>query len=46
MVIRHVSAPLYYQFITGMRPPTAADADLAVRATMAALRAEVFETDA
>jgi Tetracyclin repressor-like, C-terminal domain len=41
-VIRHVSAPLYYQFLTSTRPLTARDAGRAVDAAMAAISAGVF----
>ncbi|MGZ8178079.1 TetR/AcrR family transcriptional regulator C-terminal ligand-binding domain-containing protein [Williamsia sp. SKLECPSW1] len=44
-VVRHISAPLYYRFITSTTPLTTADADSAVRATLAALHAGVFTTD-
>jgi AcrR family transcriptional regulator len=40
--IRHVSAPLYYQFLTSTRPLTARDADRAVDAAIAAIRAGIF----
>ncbi|OZF09439.1 TetR family transcriptional regulator [Rhodococcus sp. 15-1154-1] len=41
-VVRYLSAPLYYQFLTTTKPLDAADADRAVRATAAAARAGVF----
>jgi AcrR family transcriptional regulator len=41
-VIRYVSAPLYYQFLTSTRPLTPADADRSVAAAMAAVGAGVF----
>ncbi|GAC68275.1 TetR/AcrR family transcriptional regulator [Gordonia soli] len=41
-VIRHLSAPLYYRFLTTSSAPTRADAQRSVRATVAALRAGVF----
>lgn len=41
-VIRHVSAPLYYQFLTTTRPLSQGDADRAVAATLAAVAAGVF----
>jgi AcrR family transcriptional regulator len=40
--IRHVSAPLYYQFLTSTRPLTAKDAGRAVEAALAAISAGVF----
>lgn len=43
-VIRHVSAPLYYQFLTDTRPLTAKDAERAVDAALAAVTAGVFVT--
>ncbi|MEV0673191.1 TetR/AcrR family transcriptional regulator [Mycobacterium sp. NPDC050441] len=41
-VIRQVSAPLYYQFLTSTRTLTVADADRAVEAAIAATTAGVF----
>jgi AcrR family transcriptional regulator len=41
-VIRHLSAPLYYQFMTTTTPLVTADADRAVRATAVAARAGIF----
>lgn len=41
-VVRQVSAPLYYQFLTSTRPLTAADARRAVEAAIAAVEAGVF----
>ncbi|SEQ75581.1 TetR/AcrR family transcriptional regulator [Mycolicibacterium nivoides] len=41
-VIRQVSAPLYYQFLTSTRTLTVADADRAVDAAIAAAEAGVF----
>ncbi|MBB5164747.1 TetR/AcrR family transcriptional regulator [Mycobacterium sp. AZCC_0083] len=41
-VIRQLSAPLYYRFLTDMRPLTTADAERAVAVTMAAVDAGVF----
>lgn len=41
-VIRHLSAPLYYQFLTTTRPLSPRDADRAVAATIAAVAAGVF----
>lgn len=40
--IRQVSAPLYYQFLTSTRPLTAADAQRAVDAAIAAIAAGVY----
>jgi AcrR family transcriptional regulator len=42
VVIRQVSAPLYYQFLTSTRPLTAKDAHHAVDAAMAGIAAGVF----
>jgi AcrR family transcriptional regulator len=44
-VVRHLSAPLYYRFITSTTPLSADDADLAVRATLAAVHAGVFAAE-
>jgi AcrR family transcriptional regulator len=41
-VIRYVSAPLYYQFLTTTTPLTAADAERAAAAALAAVTAGVF----
>ena len=41
-VIRQLSAPLYYRFLTDTRPLTTADAERAVAVTMAAVDAGVF----
>jgi hypothetical protein len=41
-VIRQVSAPLYYRFLTDTDPLTVADAERAVAVTMAAVEAGVF----
>lgn len=41
-VIRQLSAPLYYRFLTDTKPLTTADAERAVAVTMAALQAGVF----
>ncbi|MDF2826572.1 MAG: TetR family transcriptional regulator [Mycobacterium sp.] len=41
-VIRYLSAPLYYQFLTSTRRLTRHDADRAVAAVLAAARAGVF----
>ena len=41
-VIRQVSAPLYYQFLTSTKPLTAKDAQRAVDAAIAAIAAGVF----
>jgi AcrR family transcriptional regulator len=41
-VIRQLSAPLYYRFLTDTRPLTAADAERAVAVTLAAVRAGVL----
>lgn len=41
-VIRQLSAPLYYRFLTDTRPITAADVDRTVAVTLAAVRAGVF----
>jgi AcrR family transcriptional regulator len=41
-VIRQLSAPLYYRFVTDTQPLTAADAERAVAVTMAAVEAGVF----
>jgi AcrR family transcriptional regulator len=41
-VIRQVSAPLYYQFLTGVTPPAPRDAKRAVEAALAAVDAGVF----
>ena len=41
-VIRQVSAPLYYQFLTSTRPLSAKDAQRAVDAAIAAIAAGVF----
>jgi len=41
-VIRQVSAPLYYRFLTDTEPLTVADAERAVAVTMAAVEAGVF----
>lgn len=41
-VIRYISAPLYYQFLTTTKPLTASDAERAVDAAMAAVTAGVF----
>ncbi|OBB73078.1 TetR/AcrR family transcriptional regulator [Mycolicibacterium monacense] len=41
-VIRHLSAPLYYQFLTTTTPLSTRDADRAVAATVAAVAAGVF----
>lgn len=41
-VIRYVSAPLYYQFLTTTTRLTRADADRSVAAAMAAVKAGVF----
>jgi AcrR family transcriptional regulator len=41
-VIRQLSAPLYYRFLTDARPLTTADAERAVAVTMAAVDAGVF----
>lgn len=41
-VIRYVSAPLYYQFLTSTTPLTTRDAERAVDAAMAAVTAGVF----
>ncbi|MCU1694269.1 MAG: TetR family transcriptional regulator [Mycobacterium sp.] len=41
-VIRQLSAPLYYRFLTDTKPLTTADAERAVAATMAAVDAGVF----
>ncbi|KAA0081237.1 TetR/AcrR family transcriptional regulator [Mycolicibacterium sp. P9-64] len=43
-VIRQLSAPLYYRFLTDTKPLTNADAERAVAVTMAAVDAEVFVT--
>ncbi|MDT5064411.1 MAG: hypothetical protein QOK02_566 [Mycobacterium sp.] len=43
-VIRQVSAPLYYRFLTDTEPLTTADAERAVAVTMAAVKAGVFAT--
>jgi AcrR family transcriptional regulator len=40
--IRHVSAPLYYQFLTSTRPLTARDAERAVDAAISAINGGVF----
>ena len=41
-VIRQLSAPLYYRFLTDTKPLTTADAERAVAVTMAAVEAGVF----
>lgn len=41
-VIRQVSAPLYYRFLTDTKPLTLADAERAAAVTMAAIEAGVF----
>jgi AcrR family transcriptional regulator len=41
-VIRQLSAPLYYRFLTDTKPLTTADAERAVAVTMAAVQAGVF----
>jgi AcrR family transcriptional regulator len=41
-VIRQLSAPLYYRFLTDTRPLTTADAERAVAVTMTAVQAGVF----
>jgi AcrR family transcriptional regulator len=41
-VIRQLSAPLYYRFLTDTKPLTTADAERAVAVTMAAVDAGVF----
>lgn len=41
-VIRQLSAPLYYRFLTDTRPLTTADAERAVAVTMAAVEAGIF----
>jgi AcrR family transcriptional regulator len=41
-VIRQLSAPLYYRFVTDTTPLTTADAERAVAVTMAAVEAGVF----
>lgn len=41
-VISHVSAPLYYRFLTGATPPDGRDATRAVDAALAAVEAGVF----
>jgi AcrR family transcriptional regulator len=41
-VIRQLSAPLYYRFLTDTRTLTTADAERAVAVTLAAVRAGVF----
>ena len=41
-VIKHVSAPLYYQLLTDTSPPQPRDARRAVAATLAAVDADVF----
>ncbi len=41
-VIRYVSAPLYYQFLTDTKPLAATDAERAVDAALAAVTAGVF----
>jgi AcrR family transcriptional regulator len=41
-VIRQLSAPLYYRFLTDTKPLTNADAERAVAVTMAAVEAGVF----
>jgi AcrR family transcriptional regulator len=43
-VIRQLSAPLYYQFLTDTRALTVADAARSVAVTMAAVKAGVFAT--
>lgn len=44
-VVRAVSAPLYYRFVTDDHPLTSRDAATAVDATLAAIDAGVFSTD-
>jgi hypothetical protein len=41
-VIRQLSAPLYYRFLTDTKPLTSADAEKAAAVTMAAVDAAVF----
>ena len=41
-VIKHVSAPLYYQLLTDTSPPQPRDARRAVAATLAAVEAGIF----
>ncbi|MDT5339014.1 MAG: hypothetical protein QOD90_4519 [Mycobacterium sp.] len=41
-VVRHLSAPLYYRFLTDTAPISAADVRCAVALTMAGVRAGVF----